>query len=145
MNLEGGAYKFKLKSNRTWLVLINILFVLMFVALLSLLSGDMNNVDNPERGILIGLGIVGLPLICMIIGILIIGNHNDAGRGIMMFGIFSLFLSTLIYTILSKPKGTKEVIAVGYTLIATIGVTWFLFIWKMCNFCKTTKAGKGLQ
>jgi len=69
MNLEGGAYKFKLKSNRTWLILINVLFVLMFVALISLLSGDMNNVDNPERGILIGLGITGLPLICMIIGI----------------------------------------------------------------------------
>ena len=63
----------------------------------------------------------------------------------MMIGIFSLFISTLIYTILSKPEGTKQVLAVGYTLITTIGATWFIFIWQLCNFCKTTKAGKSLN
>lgn len=139
--LEGG-FKLKLKSNRTWLILINLLFALMFAALLGLLSGDYKNVENPERNILIWLGIIILPLLCLIVGILLIGKYTDLSKGIIMFGIFSLFISTLIYTILSKPKGTKEVVGVGYTLIALAGTTWFIFIWKMCNFCETTIYGK---
>lgn len=140
--LEGG-FKLKLKSNRSWLILINLLFAFMFAALLGLLSGDYKNVENPERNILIWLGIIILPLLCLIVGISLIGKYTDAAKGIIMFGIFSLFISTLIYTILSKPKGTKEVVGVGYTLIALAGTTWFIFIWKMCSFCETTVYGKG--
>jgi hypothetical protein len=137
--LEGGEFKKKLRSNRSWLILINILFAFMFAALLGLLSGDYKNVNNPERNILIWLGIIIIPLVCLATGILIIGKYPDAGKGLMLFGIFSLFVSTLIYTIISKPKGTKEVIAVGYSLIALAGTIWFIFIWKICNFCDTTR------
>ena len=138
--LEGG--KFKLNSNRGWLSFINLLFALMFAMLLVLLSGDLDNVDQPERGILIGVGIVGVPLICIIIGTLIIGKSYDGGRGLIMFGIFSLGFSSLLYTGLSKPKGEKETIAIGYTLMVLIGAVWIIIIASMCNLCATTSRGK---
>jgi hypothetical protein len=59
-----------------------------------------------------------------------------------MIGIFSLTISSVIYTIMSKPAVEDKVQAAGYALYLFTGITWFIFTGWTCNFCAATKQGK---
>lgn len=140
MMLEGGWKK--PSFNRILIIIINLLFALMFATLLGVLAGKPSNVEEIPRKVLIIVGIIFVPLIFISIGIAILQKSTVGSKICIMLGIFSLTVSSLIYTIMSKPDVESKVQAAGYALYIFTGVIWFIFTGWTCNFCSALKQGK---
>jgi hypothetical protein len=140
MNLEGGLKK--PTFNRILIIIINLLFALMFATLLGVLAGKPSNVAEVPRYVLIIVGIVFVPLIFIIIGIAILQKSTIGSKICIMIGIFSLTISSIIYTIMSEPEVEDKIQAAGYALYLFTGIIWFIFTGWTCNFCAASKQGK---